>query len=340
MTEKDNLIEVKEENSGEEKKKRPRLFRWALILIGIYLIVMLIAFFAGNRLGIQDRIEYEGQLAGTEIASQYQLALEDIEAERYQQSIMRLEYILEYNPENILAFDKLEQVKFIMNFTATPTTEPTATMTPTPDLRGQVALMESAEVYFIAEEWDSLINTLDNLRRNYPEQNTVQVDGYYFAALRNRGVQRILYYGDLEGGIYDLNMAEAFGPLDAQAVNYRDWSNQYITGASWWEINWYSSMLYFQDLAIYMPNLSDASYLTSSQRYATAQAGFATQTISDIVYFWDTGQFCALKEQAQYMIDNSAIYNYTAEEYDYLKGSVDRCQFTQDAQATKNASGN
>ena len=135
MNEKDNQIEVKEENSGEEKKKRPRLFRWALTLIAIYIVVMLVAFFAGNKLGIQDRIQYEDQLAGTEIASQYQLALEDIEAERYQQAIMRLEYILKYEPESSLASDKLEQVQFIINFTATPTIEPTATLYPVRSIR-------------------------------------------------------------------------------------------------------------------------------------------------------------------------------------------------------------
>ncbi len=340
MDEIENQTEYQKISSEKKPKKRPRIFRWALAIFGIYLVVLLIAFYAGNKLGIQDRVEHEGILASTEIASQYQLALEDIEALRYQQAIMRLDYILQYEPENSVAADKLEQVQFIMNFTATPTTEPTPTFTPTPDLRGQVALIQSAEEDFIAGEWDSLIFTLDTLRGNFPEYDNVKIDGYYFAALRNRGVQRILNDGDLEGGIYDLNMAEAFGPLDAQANSYREWANQYITAASWWEINWYTSMLYFQDLAVYMPNLRDNSNLNSSQRYATAQAGFATQTITDIVYFWETEQYCALKEQAQYMLDNYAFYNFTTTEYDYLKGSVGRCQNTQDAQATQDALGN
>ncbi len=330
--------EKDQEISPEDvKKKKPRFFRWAMILIGIYLIILLIAGFAGNRLGIRDRVDYEVQLASTEIASQYQLALDDIEAHRYQQAITRLDYILKYEPDNVLASDKLEQVQFIMNFTATPTIEPTPTMTPTPDLRGQVALMESAEADFLAGNWDALILTLDTLRGNYPDHNTVEIDGYYFAALRNRGVQRILSGGKLESGIYDLNMAEAFGPLDAQAKSYRDWANQYIAGASWWGINWYTSMQYFEELAINMPNMHDNSNLTSTDRFATAQAGFATQTVTDIVFFWETQQYCALKEQAQYMIDNPEIFNYTSEEYDILKRSLNKCQLTQDAQATQDA---
>jgi len=337
MNDKSDQILEQEISPDQTKKKRPRIIRWVFALIGVYLLVLIGASFTGNRLGIQDRIKNEIGLASTEIAAQYQLALEDIEALRYQQAIMRLDYIIQYDPENIFAADKLEQVHFIMNFTATPTTMPTPTMTPTPDLRGQITLLESAEADFYAGEWDSLILTLDTLRNNYPEYNAVKVDGYYFAALRNRGVQRILVEGKLESGIYDLNMAEAFGPLDAEAINYRSWANQYITGASWWDVNWYQSMFYFQELAIYMPNLHDSTNLYSTERFATAQAGYATQTISDIIYFWDAGQYCVLKEQAQYMIDNYAIFNYTTVEYDYLKGSVDRCQFTQDAQATQNA---
>jgi hypothetical protein len=332
-----NQAEDQEISPDEIKKKKPRLFRWALALIGIYLLILLIAGFAGNRLGIQDRVKHEAQLASTEIASQYQLALDDIEAQRYQQAIIRLDYILEYEPGNVMASDKLEQVQFIMNFTATPTIEPTPTMTPTPDLRGLVTLMESAEADFLAGEWDSLILTLDTLRGNFPDHNSVEIDGYYFAALRNRGVQRILYEGKLESGIYDLNMAEAFGPIDAQANSYREWANQYIAGASWWGINWYTSMQYFEELAINMPSLHDNSNLTSTDRFATAQAGFATQTITDIVFFWETQQYCALKEQAQYMIDNPGIFNYTPEEYEYLNKSINKCQLTQDAQATKDA---
>lgn len=326
-----NEIENQEVISEDSKKKRPRIFRWILSLIGIYLIVLLIAFFTGNRLGIQDRVKHEAELAHTEIASQYQMALEDIEALRYQQAIMRLDYILQYDPGNSVATDKLEQVQFIINFTATPTTVPTPTLTPTPDLRGQVTLMESAEALFIQGDWDVLLSTLDTLRGNYPEYDAVKIDGYYFASLRNRGMQRILIDGDLEGGIYDLNMAEIFGPLDAQAKSHRDWANQYMTGASWWQVDWYTAMLYFQELAIYMPNLRDSSNITSTNRFATAQSSFATRTVSDIVYYWELKQFCALSEQAQYMIDNASIFNYTAQEYDYLNRSIIKCQKTQDA---------
>jgi hypothetical protein len=60
---------------------------------------------------------------------------------------------------------------------------------------------------------------------------------YYFA-LRNHGYDLITKEGNLEGGIYHLTLAERFGPLDNTANGLREGARIYITGASFWELNW------------------------------------------------------------------------------------------------------
>jgi hypothetical protein len=95
-------------------------------------------------------------------------------------------------------------------------------------------------------------------------------------ALRNRGARKILN-ADLEGGIYDLTLAQRFGLLDSEAQSYLNWSTLYITGASFWEIDWGQAAYYFGQVAPYAPNLTDGSGMTASQRYLKSLVEYAVR---------------------------------------------------------------
>jgi hypothetical protein len=100
------------------------------------------------------------------------------------------------------------------------------------------------------------------------------VDGMLFVALRNRGIDKIAQLHDLEGGNYDLTLAERFGPLDAEANNWRNWAELYIRGASFWGVDWGQSVYYFSQLATAAPNLSDIAGWTATNRYLDALLGY------------------------------------------------------------------
>jgi hypothetical protein len=102
----------------------------------------------------------------------------------------------------------------------------------------------------------------------------VKVDGMLYVALRNRGIDKIAQLHDLEGGNYDLTLAERFGPLDTEARNWRDWADLYIRGASFWDVDWGQAVYYFSQLASAAPNLSDLSGWTASNRYMDALLGY------------------------------------------------------------------
>jgi hypothetical protein len=158
--------------------------------------------------------------------------------------------------------------------TATPTIAPTPTLTPTPDTRSRDELYSQAQTALLERNWTAAIDTLLTLRKRNPDFNAVQVDGMLFVALRNRGVDRISILADLEGGTYDLALAERFGPLDAEANNYRDWAEMYIRGASYWNVDWEQAVYYFSQLSLSAPNLTDASGWTSRDRYLKALLGY------------------------------------------------------------------
>jgi hypothetical protein len=96
-------------------------------------------------------------------------------------------------------------------------------------------LYSQAKQALMGGDWTSAIDALLKLRKDAPDFNAVEVDGMLYVALKSRGVDKIKNT-DLEGGTYDLTLAERFGPLDVEASSYRNWAELYVTGASYWDI--------------------------------------------------------------------------------------------------------
>jgi tetratricopeptide (TPR) repeat protein len=215
--------------------------------------------------------------------------------ERGQYEIARqhFEYILKIDPQNSAAADQLTQVILKMNqANLAPTERPTATLTPTLDTRDQEELFALAQAFRDQRNWDALLDTLDILRIHSPEYKAVEVDGLYYIAYRNRGMQRIQFEGNLEGGIFDLNRAELFGFLDVDAANYRNWASKYITGVSFWQVDWEQVVNYFGPLAISAPFLSDSSQFTAQDRLATAQVEVNLQVLAEARAKYSQKRWC------------------------------------------------
>jgi hypothetical protein len=103
-----------------------------------------------------------------------------------------------------------------------------------------------------------VISSLSNLHAVDPNFEAVKANGMLYVALRSRGITRIL--GDeMETGMYDLDQAEAIGPLDAEALNYRAWARLYLAARSYWGLDWRESMQILQQLYVLAPYFRDTS---------------------------------------------------------------------------------
>jgi hypothetical protein len=127
-----------------------------------------------------------------------------------------------------------------------------------------------------AQDWPGALGALDTIRKLDPTYKTAQVDGMYYFALRNHGYALITNEGNLEGGIYYLTLAERFGPLDNSANGLREGARAYITGASFWELNWEQAVFYFEQVGLGWPSLWDGT-MTASQRYHFALMRFGDE---------------------------------------------------------------
>ncbi len=255
------------DSNQQNKKEKPR--RIGFILIGLLMVI--IAGGAGWFLGAQEGQKLRNQeqkKAVLEIAqTQFDLGVRELEEKRYENARKRFEYVIQIDPDFPGAQEKLTEVLISQSIVSTPTPLASPTLTPTPDFRGEQEIFDQARQYLLAEDWENTILTLDLLRDKNLQFHPVEVDGMYYIALRNRGVIRILQDGSLEPGMYDLTLSERFAPLDHEAEGYRTWARYYLTGASFWEIDWSQVVSLFAQIYPAFPNLHDSSGMTAIERY-------------------------------------------------------------------------
>ena len=263
-----------------------------VIFLGILVIIVIgaLSAVAGYYSGIQQRQLAENGMMAQSIQEQYDLGLQDMQAGRYDLARQRFEYVIQLDPDFPGVTDKMADVLVQLNSTATPTIAFTPTPSPTPDLRGVQELYDQAQVYLTNSEWGAAIDALLSLRKADPTYQAVWVDNKLYLALRYRGMDKILKNCDLEGGIYDLTQSNLFGPLDRDADNYLPWASLYLTGASFWELDWAQAVYYFAQVGPALPNLCDGSRLTAAERYRLALVGYGD-------FLAKAGDWCAAAEQ-------------------------------------------
>jgi hypothetical protein len=133
----------------------------------------------------------------------------------------------------------------------------------------------------------------------------VRVDGLIYLALRYRGVEKILQQGNLQGGSYDLALAERFGPIDAEANSAREWARIYNFGLSFWEVHPEQAVYYFSQLAAAAPGLRDASGITAIERLKLALVQYGD-------YLARAGDWCQAQQQYQLALDQGGTGDLVA----------------------------
>lgn len=280
------------------------------IVLGI--VLLLVGGAVGSYLGYSSAIArrmqtYDSQVAQN-AATQFQLGLQDFDAKRYENARRRFEYVIQLDPKFPGAADKLTEVMLAAATVATPTLQPSPTPSPTPDNRGVEELFNQAGQYARAGQWDAVIQALDLLRKSDITYRAVEADGLYYMALRNRGVEKILG-GHLEEGMYDLALSERFAPLDKDADGFRTWARLYVTGASFWGVDWPKVIDIFGQIYPSLPNLHDGSGWTAQERYRVALIRYGDALVLK-------GEYCSAQKQyeAALAISNDSAVARTATE--------------------------
>lgn len=228
---------------------------------------------AGYRSGQKAADVLRAESLALSLKEQFDLGVSDFDAGRYPIARQRFEFVFEQDPSYPGLADKMASLLTILYATATPTPvtpTPTVTLTPTRDLRPVQDRLALALEYLGTGDWTAVIESLIGLRADEPTYKVARVDGLLYLALRQNGVEKIYQHGDLQGGIYDLGLAENFGPLDLEASVARNMARLYLYGSSFWEAYPELAVEYFSQVASAMPYLRDGSGWTAVERYRGA----------------------------------------------------------------------
>jgi len=220
-------------HSAGQKTKRRSLWLWICLYAILLGSALTISGLAGYQSGAYTHKAVATEVVILSLDEQYQLALDDMQAERYQVALQRFEYILSKNPSYPDATEQMALAIQILYATATPTApKATNTATPTRDLRPIEDLFNHSLALTVEQAWTEAIESLIALRKEQPEYMTSRVDGLLYLSLRYRGVDKIWQSGDLGGGLYDLSLAERFGVLDVQAASAREFARLLLQTSS------------------------------------------------------------------------------------------------------------
>lgn len=253
---------IKVKNPGRGKR---------LLFNALGVIVLLaIAIASGFRSGIGARQSYQSSVMSGQLSEQFTFALVDIQFGRYENAKQRLEWIIQHDPAFPDAQQQLTNVLVLMN-------QPTPTVTPSPvpthDFSGAEEAYARAQQLIAAQDWPGAIGALDEMRKLDPTYQTSLVDGMYYFALRNYGVN-LVNAGNLEGGIYQVTLAERFGTLDRDANGLREGARVYLIGASFWELDWQQAVFYFDQVYRGWAGLWDGTmYATTRYQFASMRYG-------------------------------------------------------------------
>lgn len=279
-------MEETQQTPTEKKFKieRPKKRGTILLIITILILALAGGTASGYGMGVSERLAAEEGQIQDQLSEQYALAVDDMTAGRYDAARQRLEFIISHSGDFPGATDMLADILVQQAITPSPIPSATPTMTPTPDTRDQENIFAQAEQQYAAREWTALMESLDSLRKKDPTYKAAKIDSMYYTALRERGLDQILGINgyettNLEGGIYDLSLAENFGPLDGYAAGLSSFASSYISAAANWDVDWAKAVELFRQVAGYAPNLRDATNVTATERLYQALLAYGDELV-------------------------------------------------------------
>lgn len=268
------------ESDIQESAPSPSRRKILLGILALIVVAIVISGIGGYLVGSRQGEEFRVGSVKAVTDEQFALALEDLDAGRFDIAKQRLEYISRLDPNYPQVAEYLAVALLALN---APTSTPRPQVTPTPNLGPVEDLFSQAEAEIAEEDWTGAIETLLALRAKDPVYRSVDVDSHLFTALRNRGMLRITL-GLMEEGLYDLSLASRFGPLDLNALNLKSLAEQYRLANSYYGLNWAIAAELFAQLC------AQGATSDSCSKYS-----FSAWSYGDLLYSLDDP--CAAQEQ-------------------------------------------
>ena len=240
---------------------------WLVVIPILVLVVWGLAALMGYVSGLEKREANQVHMIAQTSKEHFDLGVEDLLAGRFEFAKQRFEYVLSLDPQYPGAADLLGQAMEALNQpTITPSPVVSPTPSPTPDLSSYESVFQSAQAAYNQGEWSASLGLLLLLRGEAPTYKMSEVNQLMQTSLRNWGMDK-LFQGLLEEGVYDLYLAERFGPLDSQALSWRQSAEFFMFANSYFGLDWPLATEYFGQICLANIWGACARYAQSAREY-------------------------------------------------------------------------
>jgi len=177
------------------KKKRAN---FSTLLFGVlgFLVLIAIGIMSGYFKAIGDRTSAQNTQVSLQLQDQFNLGNQAMDDGQYDVAQQHFQFVIDHNPDFPGVKDAYAQLLLRMQISPTPTETATPLASATPDLRGadqiynKILQLIAAKPQSVAD-WTAVLDQLDSLRKIDPSYHATEIDGYYYTALRQRGIAQI-----------------------------------------------------------------------------------------------------------------------------------------------------
>ncbi len=203
--------------------------------------------------GQNERYARATQTTMADLSVQFELGIQDLQAGRTDLAVQRFRWILERDPTYPGIAEQLaaaEQLVLPIGGTSTPTLAPASS---DQDLE---TLFAEAQRYHVSGQWENAITRLEEIQGRDPRFREAEVKELLFSSLQSLGL--IYIRGNrIEEGILLLEQAAQIRPLDDAAQGEVYLGTLYLTGQSYWGLDWRIVIQNFEAITEVAPNYRD-----------------------------------------------------------------------------------
>lgn len=253
---------VTEESSEDTAKKRPfvRIVGIILIAVAVLSAWLLLVSFLGYQSGQQLLTEKQEAEFIAAINRQIELAREDLAEEKYALALVRLEWVLEREPNNqdALALQaEVENARTAVQPVSTPNSVAATATPPAEEISDEVLESPSEELQRIrrlvaTKAWPEALSALLAFQIAAPNYERPETDSLLYQIYIEYGLE-LINNNRVELGLNYFSQAERLGDLPQSVDDYRIWGALYTQGISYYGVNWDLSAYFFRDLCLSAP---------------------------------------------------------------------------------------
>ncbi|MEO6062672.1 MAG: hypothetical protein ABIQ99_12110, partial [Thermoflexales bacterium] len=245
--------------SAKSAPRRRSAGRAALGALGFLLFLCVLAAmiagsgYAGSQAGEQERNARATTTVQAYVMDRFQKCLDFMNAGNYSRAQAECETVQRFQP-NIFG---LRGMLATIVVAQTPTALPPVP-TPTAVLTDKGELFRLLKAAWDKKEWDTVILLGDQLRALDVAYESASVAEWRYKALTTRGVTR-LRAGNIEAGIFDLDIAEKIQKLDANTAAERTYAELYQRAMSTFGADWETAIRRLTQLFQVSPGYRDVA---------------------------------------------------------------------------------